>query len=447
MSPETDALADPFADLRLRISDVRSTVPIGRVTELSPAGFAVEGLSALARLGDELRYEDEDDQHRAEIVKLDKTGLLAVPMGPVDGLRLGLPVELTGPATVAPHDAWVGRIVDPFGEPLDDGHLTRGAPRKLAGAPPAATRRRAMGERVHTGYAVLDTVLPLARGQRIGLFAGSGVGKSTLLGGLARNVEADICVLALVGERGREVSDFVRDVLGPEGMARTIVVAATSDMSAPMRRRCAQTALAVAEHFRDAGRHVLFLCDSVTRLAEAHREIATAAGEDVALRGHPASLTPLLAALAERAGPGADGQGDITAIFSVLVAGSDMEEPVADIVRGQLDGHVVLSRAIAEAGRFPAVDVLQSVSRCLPAVATDPENAVIAQVRRLLDVQARNELMISSGLYEAGANAEIDRAIAVVPRIEGVFAERDTETVQASFEHLAGLLGADLRTG
>ncbi|MEM7709675.1 MAG: flagellum-specific ATP synthase FliI, partial [Pseudomonadota bacterium] len=231
---------------------------------------------------------------------------------------------------------------------------------------------------------------------------------------------------------------------GPDGMARTVVVAATSDMSAPMRRRCAFTALAAAEHFRDVGRHVLFLCDSVTRLAEAHREIATAAGEDVALRGHPASLTPLLAALAERTGPGAGDQGDITAIFSVLVAGSDMEEPVADIVRGQLDGHVVLSRAIAEAGRFPAVDVLRSVSRCLPAAATGPENDIIVQVRRLLDVQARNELMVTSGLYESGASAEIDRAISVVPRIEALFAESGLPSVRTAFERLAAVLGVGL---
>lgn len=435
---------DPFADLRRRIATVRTTAPIGRVTELSAGGFSVDGLSALACLGDDLGYEEGGCSHRAEVVRLTPEGLTAIPMGPVEGLRLGLPVELLGAATVAPHDSWIGRIVDPFGAPMDDHPLTQGDPRKLAAAPPSPTRRRSMGARTHTGYAVLDTILPLARGQRIGLFSGSGVGKSTLLGGLARQVEADVCVLALVGERGREVADFVRGTLGRDGMARTVVVAATSDMAAPVRRRCALTALAVAEHFRDQGKHVLFLCDSVTRLAEAHREIATAAGEDVALRGHPASLTPLLATLAERAGPGMDMQGDITAIFSVLVAGSDMEEPVADIVRGQLDGHVVLSRAIAEAGRFPAVDVLRSVSRCLPAVATGPENDVIAQTRRLMDVQARNELMVSSGLYESGASAEIDRAIAVVPRIEGLFTETALPSVQDAFERLAGMMGARL---
>ncbi|MEM8823432.1 MAG: FliI/YscN family ATPase [Pseudomonadota bacterium] len=438
---------DPFADFHRRIAAIRPTAPVGRVTELSAGGFSVDGLSALACLGDDLRYEDDGETHRAEIVRLAAGGLTAIPMGPVDGLRLGLPVELLGPVTVAPHDTWVGRIIDPFGDPMDGRPLAHGEPRKLMGPAPSPTRRRSMGARLHTGYAVLDTVLPLARGQRIGLFAGSGVGKSTLLGGLARDVEADICVLALVGERGREVADFVRDTLGPDGMARTVVVAATSDMPAPVRRRCALTALTVAEHFRDAGQHVLFLCDSVTRLAEAHREIATAAGEDVALRGHPASLTPLLASLAERAGPGMDDQGDITAIFSVLVAGSDMEEPVADIVRGQLDGHVVLSRAIAEAGRFPAVDVLKSVSRCLPGVATIPENELITQVRRLLDVQARNELMVSSGLYESGASAEIDRAIAVAPRIEDLFADTALPSVQDAFERLAGLMGARLEMG
>jgi flagellum-specific ATP synthase len=324
---------------------------------------------------------------------------------------------------------------------MDDRAIPFGTPRPLSAAPPSPARRRGMGARLRTGYAVLDTMLPLARGQRLGLFAGSGVGKSTLLGGLAREVEADVCVLALVGERGREVAGFARDVLGQVGMARTVVVAATSDMPAPVRRRCAMAAMAVAEHFRDSGQHVLYLCDSVTRLAEAHREVATAAGEEASLRGHPASLTPLLAALVERSGPGMGAQGDITAILSVLVAGSDMEEPVADIVRGQLDGHVVLSREIAEAGRYPAVDVLRSVSRSLPGAASAAENVILGQVRHLLGVRQRNDLMVSSGLYERGASAEIDRAIAVGPRLDAIFTESGLASPRDAFARLAPPLG------
>ncbi|CTQ33229.1 FliI/YscN family ATPase [Jannaschia rubra] len=434
--------ADPFASLRAQVASIRAACPLGRIASLDPSGFVVEGLSDHALLGDELVYEDAAGAvQRAEVSRLDRGSLRATPFGAADGLRIGLPVRPAGGPRVSPHDGWIGRIVDPFGRALDDRPLAPGVPVSLRAPAPAPARRRGMGARLSTGLAVFDTMLPIAMGQRIGLFAGSGVGKSTLLGDLARNMEADVCVLALVGERGREVSDFVRKVLGPEGMARTVVVAATSDMPANMRRRCAFTALAVAEHFRDRGRRVLFLCDSLTRLAEAHREVATAAGEEASLRGHPPSLTPLLASLCERAGPGEGAQGDITAVFTVLVAGSDMEEPVADIVRGQLDGHVVLSREIAEAGRFPAVDVLRSVSRSLPGCAAAEENVLIGEVRKILGVHDRTDLMVTSGLYERGSNPEVDRATALVPRLNEVFTARGLTRPSDGFRLLAGLLG------
>ncbi|WGH80184.1 FliI/YscN family ATPase [Jannaschia ovalis] len=442
----TQNAADPFATLRQRLAGIRTAVPIGRINALDAAGFEVGGLSRHARLGDDLVYEDESGgRHHAEIVRIDPAGLRATPFGQATGLRVGQAAWPGGAPQIAPGDDWIGRVLDPFGRPLDDGPVPDGVPRPLHARPQAATRRRGMGPRLHTGHAVIDTVLPLAAGQRIGLFAGSGIGKSTLLAAMARQIEADICVLALVGERGREVAEFTSRALGPEGMARSVVIAATADQPASLRRRCAITAMAAAEHFRDRGRRVLFLCDSVTRLAEAHREVAAAAGEPCDLRGHPASLTPLLAGLTERAGPGGDGQGDITAIFSVLVAGSDMEEPVADILRGQLDGHVVLSRDIAEAGRFPAVDVLRSVSRCLPGVASAEENAIIGEVRRLLSIHDRNALMVRSGLYERGSSAEIDRTLAIVPRLEAVFAQTDLPTVEEAFRQLAGPLGLPYR--
>ena len=434
--------ADPFATLRAQVSTIERTHPLGRIARVDPSGFLVEGLSSHARLGDELVYDAPDGQARlAEILRVERDALWAVPYDPATGLRIGMAIRPAGPASIAPHDGWIGRIVDPFGAPLDGRPLAPGRPLPLVARPPAAARRRAMGERLRTGLAVFDTMLPLVRGQRVGLFAGSGVGKSTLLGALARNVEADVCVLALVGERGREVADFARRVLGPEGMARTVIVAATSDMSANARRRCAFAALAVAEAFRDAGRHVLFLCDSVTRLADAHREVAAASGESTALRGHPPSVTPLLATLAERTGPGEGEAGDVTAIFTVLVAGSDMEEPVADILRGQLDGHVVLSREIAERGRFPAVDVLRSVSRSLPDAASAEENALIGEVRGLLATRERTDLMVSSGLYERGSNPEIDRATALGPRIDDVFTATDLPRATDGFRLLAGVLG------
>ena len=439
---QTTDLPDPFAVLRARVSLMERSYALGRIAELSPSGFRVTGLSDHALLGDELLYDDSTGTaQRAEVSHLEAGSLWATPFASAEGLRLGLPVRPAGPPRIAPHAGWIGRIVSPFGEPLDDRPLAAGLPVPLHRRPPAAARRRSMGARLRTGFAVLDTMLPIVRGQRIGLFAGSGVGKSTLLGALARNMEADVCVLALVGERGREVSDFVRRVLGPEGMARSIVVAATSDQPANTRRRCATTALTIAEHFRDQGKHVLFLCDSITRLAEAHREVATAAGEEASLRGHPPSLTPLLANLCERTGPGEDRQGDITAVFSVLVAGSDMEEPVADIVRGQLDGHVVLSREIAEAGRFPAVDVLRSVSRSLPDAASRIENDIIGETRKIIGTYDRNELMVTSGLYERGSNPEIDRSTTIVPRLNEIFAAQGLPRATDGFRLLAGLLG------
>ncbi len=438
----TTDTTDPFATLRARVAGLQRSHPLGRIAELRPAGFRVTGLSEHAFLGDELIYEDTaGTPQRAEVSHLAEGSLWATPFAEAAGLRMGLAVRPAGSPRVEPHPGWIGRIVDPFGQPMDDRPLAGGAAMPLRRPPPAAARRRGMGARLRTGFAVLDTMLPLVRGQRIGLFAGSGVGKSTLLGSLAREMEADVCVLALVGERGREVSDFVRRVLGPEGMTRTVVVAATSDQPANTRRRCAFTALTVAEHFRDQGKHVLFLCDSVTRLAEAHREVSTAAGEDAALRGHPPSLVPLLASLCERTGPGEGTQGDITAVFSVLVAGSDMEEPVADIVRGQLDGHVVLSREVAEAGRFPAVDILRSVSRSLPEAASRAENALIGETRKTLEAYDRNELMITSGLYERGSNPEIDRGVSLVPRLQEIFTAQGLPRATDGFRLLAGILG------
>jgi flagellum-specific ATP synthase len=251
---------------------------------------------------------------------------------------------------------------------------------------------------------------------------------------------ADVVVIALIGERGREVGEFVSKVLGPDGMRRAVVVAATSDQSALTRRRCGWAAMAVAELFRNAGRNVLFLADSVTRFAEAHREVAVASGEVPALRGYPPSVTPLITGLCERAGPGCARQGDITAVFSVLVAGSDMDEPVADILRGVLDGHVVLDRDIAERGRFPAIDVGRSVSRSLPDAATGPENALIAQARQLLGAYEKSEVMIRAGLYAEGSDPVLDQAMRVWPDLDGFFARSDPAGVDNSFSRLGLIL-------
>lgn len=438
-------MADVFTPLRAELSSVALAIPVGRVAEIARGTVEVTGLAHQARQGDRVRIGGLG----GEVLQLSPARMTVMTDGSADGLAIGAAVELVGPATLSPDDSWIGRIIDPYGRPLDSRPLAKGAsPRPLkAEAPPAAQRRR-LGPRLSTGVAVFDTLLPLVQGQRIGLFAGSGVGKSSLLAKFARGVAADVVVIALIGERGRELREFTERVLGPEGMARSVIIAATSDQSALTRRRCAWAAMTVAEHFRDKGLQVLFLADSVTRFAEAHREVSLAGGETAALRGYPPSLTQAIMGLAERAGPGPQGAGDITAVFSVLVAGSDMEEPVADILRGVLDGHVVLDRKIAERGRFPAIDLLRSVSRSLPEAADPAENALITEARRLLGAWDRVELMVQAGLYAKGSDPTVDAAIRLWPGLDGFLAEDAPESgVEGSFARLAMVLNARSQTG
>lgn len=431
-------MAIVFESLHNRIRAIRTTRRLGRVIEVGPQALRLAGLSDSAALGDRVDF----GAFRGEVLRIDPDSLTVMPDRATDGICLGDRAAHLGPASLAPDESWIGRILDAEGRALDGRPLSPGRQsRPVRAAPPPAALRRRLGGRLATGWAVFDTLLPIVRGQRIGLFAGSGVGKSTLLGSLARQVAADVVVLALVGERGRELRSYAEDVLGPEGLARSVIVAATSDQSPLLRRRAPLAAMTIAEFFRDRGAQVLFLCDSVTRFAEAHREIVVAAGEAASLRGWPPSLGPAITALAERAGPGAEGSGDITAVFSVLVAGSDMDEPVADILRGVLDGHVVLDRQIAERGRFPAVDLLRSVSRSLPDCATQDENALIADARRLFSAWDKAELMVQSGLYAAGADPATDRAIRLFPALDAFLASTSPPgDGAAAFADLAALL-------
>tara|TARA_R110002124_G_scaffold95963_13_gene240331 strand:- start:18964 stop:20262 length:1299 start_codon:yes stop_codon:yes gene_type:complete len=427
-----------FDTLIAEIAEIRPVRHVGRISAMQAATVTARGLSMRARLGDRVRIADSIG---GEILAMGRDGAEILPEADLEGLAIGDPVEHLGRNTIAPDASWIGRIVDPYGEPLDGRPLARGpSPRALRSAPPPPARRKRLGGRLSTGLDAFNTLLPLVRGQRIGLFAGSGVGKTMLLGQFARGIEADVVVLALVGERGRELRDFTEGVLGPEGLARSVVVSATSDQSPLARRRAALTAMAVAEHFRDLGQHVLLLCDSVTRFAEAHREIALAAGEAPSLRGFPPSTAHQIMALSERAGPGVDGQGDITAVFTVLVAGSDMDEPVADILRGVLDGHVVLERAIAERGRFPAIDLMRSVSRSLPDAATPGENAHISEARRLIGAWERAEMMVQAGLYAQGSDPLTDRAIRLWPKLDAFLAGADAASAVDSFKRLKQVL-------
>lgn len=428
--------------LSAQIETLNTTTTVGRVARVEAGIIEIDRLSEGVRIGDRMRIARAQAQPLlGEIVQLHEKAAVLLPESGAEGIALGDRATLARPIHVAPSEEWLGRLLDADGKPMDGLPLQSGpTPIKLRNAPPSAAARRPLGHRLSTGVAATNTLLPIVKGQRMGLFAGSGVGKSSLLGALARHLEADVVVIALIGERGREVRHFVDEIIGPEKMARTVVVAATSDQSSLKRRRCAWTAMAIAEHFRDEGKSVLFLADSITRFAEAHREVAVAAGEAPVLRGYPPSTASMIMSLCERAGPGAEGQGDITAVFSVLVAGSDMEEPIADILRGVLDGHIVLDRTIAERGRFPAIDVLQSVSRSLPDAASDDENAVLKDTRKLLGLYERNSVMIRAGLYNQGADPELDRAVAAWADIDQFLAQTNAPDCTQSFQQLRLIL-------
>ncbi|MHA6327114.1 FliI/YscN family ATPase [Roseivivax sp. CAU 1753] len=424
-------------DLKDRIGRLGSCAPMGRVLRVDGTLVHVTGLGRSVSIGDRLRLSGRAGQSEGSVLRIDAHSVAMMPEAGCDGIMRGDRVLRLGPALLTPGPAWVGRILDSFGRPLDGKPAPAAGPsRPYRADPPPAAQRRGFGPRLATGQAVFDTVLPLVTGQRIGLFAGSGVGKSRLLARLAQRLDTDVVVLALIGERGRELRDFVEDVLGPEGMARSVVIAATSDRSALERRRCAFAAMTVAEQFRDDGKRVLLLADSITRFADAHREIALAGGELPSLRGYPASTAQQIMSLCERAGPGAEGQGDITAVFTVLVAGSDMEEPIADILRGTLDGHVVLSREIAERGRFPAVDLLRSVSRSLPGAASAPENALISEARRLIGAYTEAETMIRAGLYKEGSDPVLDKAVRAWADLDQFVGSDGGTRVADSFDRL-----------
>ncbi len=415
----------------------------GTVTDVAPGMLKLAGVSELAGVGNEIQIRKPGQTIHGEILSVSGESVTALLFSPCDTIRIGDRVEIEQEARIEPGDHWLGHIInyrgevsggDPAAAPVRASIRPLNAP----ALPPHA--RRSLGPRLATGWAVTDTLLPICRGQRLGLFAGSGIGKSTFLGSLATGLEADRVVIALIGERGREVNDFIQHTLTPEMRKRTVVVAATASESPGAKKRAANCAIATAEHFRDQGHNVLFLFDSITRLAEAHRETALLAGEVPALNAFPPSTVRVIAELAERAGPGTEGKGDITAVFSVLVAGSDLEEPVADMIRGMLDGHIILARPIAERGRFPAIDVLRSVSRCLPQAATAEENDLLREYRRMIALYEEVAPMLRANLYEFGRDLNSDRAIALFPALDNFVATRKAEGIEGSFKQLRDIL-------
>jgi len=435
-----------LAGLLADIESIPGPVFHGRIGACSGHVMTVQGLERRLAIGDSCHALTRDGRRIAcEVVGFKDGAALLMPLGSAAGLGMGCRVEAQGGGgSVRPSRHWLGRVVNAFGEPVDGrGPLPRGDEhRPLRAAPPAAFRRRRVGARLETGIRVMDAFVPLCQGQRLGIFAGSGVGKSTLLSMLARSGAADVTVIGLIGERGREVQEFIQDDLGPEGLARSVVVVATGDEPALVRRQATDLTMSVAEYFRDRGDHVLCLMDSLTRFAMALREIGLAAGEPPTTKGYPPTVFAELPRLLERAGPGPEGAGDITGIFTVLVEGGDHDEPVADTVRGILDGHMVLSRRIAESGRHPAVDVLKSVSRALPHCHSDSEMKTLAAARALLARYADMEEMIRLGAYSSGSDLETDRAIACHPALQAVLAQdrRDRTASARTFATLAAIV-------
>jgi ATP synthase in type III secretion protein N len=394
----------------------------GRVTEVT--GLVLRAAVPGLRVGELVTI---DGRLEAEVVGFRGDEMVLMPLGDATGIGPDSLVTPTGrPFAIAASDRLLGRVLDGLGRPIDGGPpLADAEPWPVDRAAPDPLSRPRIARALPLGVRALDGLLTVGEGQRIGVFAGSGVGKSTLMGQIARQTEADVSVIALVGERGREVADFLEESLGPTGRARSVVVCATSDAPSLVRLKAAFVATAVAEYFRDQGRRVLFMLDSVTRVARAQREVGLAAGEPPARQGYPPSVFALLPRLLERTGQSA--RGSITALYTVLVAGGDMEEPIADEVRGILDGHVILSRDIAARNQWPAIDVLPSLSRLMNTVAEPEHRAAAARLRELMAAYERQRDLILLGAYQAGSDPTTDEAIARLDDITAFLRQRTDE--------------------
>lgn len=421
--------------LKARLAAVPALRPTGRV--LGVTGLAIRVALPGVRVGDLLTVQRRGGPLACEVVGFGDDEAIAMPLGHLTGVGPDDVIESTGgPLQVRASRALLGRVVDGLGRPLEGDPIAEGMLVPVDRDPPNPLRRRPITTPLVTGVRVIDSVLTVGEGQRIGLFAGSGVGKSTLLGAIARGASADVVVVALVGERGREVSEFLEHALGAEGRARSVVVAATSDAPALERLRAAQVATAYAEAFRDEGARVLLLVDSVTRFARAQREIGLAAGEPPARRGYPPSVFAMLPRLLERSGQG--DKGSITAIYTVLVEGGDMDEPIADEVRGILDGHVVLDRTIAARGRYPAVDVTASLSRVMDSIVSREHAGTARRLRSLLATYEAKRDLVAMGAYAKGSDKELDEALLRTPRIEA-FLRQDAKEKVAFETTVSGL--------
>lgn len=440
----------PLQALARRINAAARDLPfarqVGEIRSIGPSVLEIAGLSQSLQIGTLVEISASRGPEMAEVIRLDHDVAQCKLYNARAVVALADAVHVRGQLVYYPHDSWRGRIVNALARPADGGDALRHGPRSvhLSGAPPAAMARQIVSHGIATGVRVIDAFTPLCLGQRIGVFAGSGVGKSTLLSMVARASAFDCVIVSLVGERGREVREFVEHTLGAAAET-AITVLATGDESAMMRRLAPQLATTLAEHFRDMGQNVLLIMDSVTRYAHACREVALAAGEPPVARGYPPSVFSDLPQLLERAGPGLEGQGTITAIYSVLVDGDDHNDPVADTVRGTLDGHIVLDRAIGEQGRYPAVNLLSSLSRLSQRVWSPDQAKAVQELKRLAARFEDTRDLRAMGGHVPGADPELDRAVDLIPKLYRVLSQQASDPPASDpFREIATALSGGL---
>ncbi len=450
MNKAVDARPRSLNDLerlehRLAAAETEAKIRIGGlVTAVMPGYCRVSGLSQFVRLGECVRLVSGGISKLGEVVRIDESGASIKTFEPAIDAGIGTTAWRQGPVRISPDTSWKGRIVNALGYAMDGGEPLRQGERAISTErePPAPMRRQRVNTPIRTGVRVIDLFTPLCAGQRVGIFAGSGIGKSTLLSMLVRSKGFDTAVIALVGERGREVREFLEDSLADE-RGRSIAVVSTGDESPMMRRLAPKTAMCVAEYFRDRGENVLLIIDSITRFAHAARDVALAAGEPPVARGYTPSVFSELPKLLERAGPGEEGSGSITAIFSVLVDGDDHNEPVADNIRGTLDGHIVLDRAVADQGRFPAVNILGSVSRLANAAWTADERDLVLKLRGMIARYEDTRDLRLMGGYHKGADYDLDKAIDLVPHIYQIMKQNMDDPPSANaFQEVANALAS-----
>ncbi len=432
-------LEEQINDAVLNLPKVRVS---GTVCEVTPTHYRVNGLSRFVKLGDCVSLGEERRKRIGEVVRIDQSGVTVKPFDVIVDAGLGTSVHRIGPFQLCPDASWRGRVINALAAPVDGGGpLVQGDEARFVDSePPTALHRARVKKPLKSGVRVIDFFAPLCAGQRIGIFAGSGVGKSTLLAMLAQSRGFDTVVIALVGERGREVREFLDDALGANRKL-AITVVSTGDESPMMRRLAPKTAMTIAEYFRDRGDSVLLIVDSVTRFAHAARDVALAAGEPPVARGYAPSVFSDLPKLLERAGPGTEGSGAITGVFSVLVDGDDHNDPIADSIRGTLDGHIVLDRAIADQGRYPAVNILASISRLAQHVWSVEQRTLVGKLRAMIARFEESRDLRLMGGYHAGTDAELDQAVSLVPKVYAALTQSPSSPLsEDAFRELASAL-------